>query len=169
MHGAKRRSFQADMALKYCQGSTRQAETIFGWGRQNVEVGLAEKGTGIICLGAQSAFGGNKRWEERQPEAAEALRQLAESHSQQDPCFRTQLAYTRLTAREALKQLREQGFSEEQLPGPSTMAEILNRMGFRLRKVVKAKPQKKSYCKFFRDDLALCHSYASRNPDNLLV
>ncbi|HLC14774.1 MAG TPA: hypothetical protein VJL89_00910 [Thermodesulfovibrionia bacterium] len=26
-----------------------------------------------------------------------------------------------------------------------------------------------AYCKFFRDDLALCHSYASRNPDNLLV
>src|SRR5258705_210053 len=41
------------------------------------------------------------------------------------------------------KALREQGYSEEQLPSPSTMAEVLNRMGFRLRKVVKAKPQKK--------------------------
>ena len=29
------------------------------------------------------------------------------------------------------------------MPSPSTMAEVLNRMGFRLRKVVKAKPQKK--------------------------
>jgi hypothetical protein len=29
------------------------------------------------------------------------------------------------------------------LPSPTTMAEVLNRMGFRLRKVVKAKPQKK--------------------------
>jgi hypothetical protein len=143
MYGPERRAFQAAMAIKYCQGSPRQAETMFGWGRQNVEVGLAEKRTGIICLGMQSAFSGNKRWEELQPKATEALRQLAESHSQQDPSFRTEIAYTRLTACEALKQLREQGFSNEQLPAPSTMAEILNRMGFRLRKVVKAKPQKK--------------------------
>lgn len=143
LHGAERRAFQADMTLKYCEGSARQAERIFGWGRKNVEVGLAEKRTGIICLGAHAAFSGNKCWEEQQPEAAEALRQLAESYSQQDPTFRSDLAYTRLTVREALKQLGELGFSEEQLPAPSTMAEILNRMGFRLRKVVKAKPLKK--------------------------
>jgi Rhodopirellula transposase DDE domain len=42
-----------------------------------------------------------------------------------------------------LKVLHEQGYSEEQLPSPSTMAAVLNRMGFRWRKVVKAKPQKK--------------------------
>ena len=143
LHGAERRAFQADMTLKYCEGSARQAESIFGWGRQNVEVGLAEKRTGIICLGTHAAFSGNKRWEEKHPEAAEALRQLAESHSQQDPTFRSDLAYTRLTAHEVLKQLKELGFSEEQLPAPSTMAEILNRMGFRLRKVLKAKPLKK--------------------------
>jgi hypothetical protein len=41
-----------------------------------------------------------------------------------------------------LEALRAQGYREDQLPSPSTMAEVLNRMGFRLRKVVKAKPQK---------------------------
>jgi hypothetical protein len=86
---------------------------------------------------------GNKRWEDRHPEVAEALRQLAESHAQQDPTFRTVLSYTRLTAAEAIRQLRAQGFREDQLPSASAMAEILNRMGYRLRKVVKAKPQKK--------------------------
>jgi hypothetical protein len=74
---------------------------------------------------------------------AEALRQLAEAHAQQDPTFRTTLAYTRLTAQAALEALRAQGVSEEHLPSPSTMAEVLNRMGYRLRKVLKAKPQKK--------------------------
>jgi DNA polymerase II large subunit len=54
------------------------------------------------------------------------------------------LTYTRLTAQSALQALREQGYSAEELPAPSTMAEVLNRMGYRLRKVVKAKPQKKS-------------------------
>ena len=106
-------------------------------------MGLAERRTGIKCLGAQAAFSGRKRWEERYPEAAEALQKLAEAHAQQDPTFRTTLAYTRLTARAALDALRAQGYGEEQLPSPSTMAEVLNRLGFRLRKVVKAKPQKK--------------------------
>jgi hypothetical protein len=48
-----------------------------------------------------------------------------------------------LTAVEALKQLHAQGFPEDQLPSLGTLAEVLNRNGYRLRKVVKAKPQKK--------------------------
>lgn len=143
MTGATRRAFQAEMTLKYCHGSARLAETIVGWSREAVEVGLAEHRTGIICLGAHAAFSGRKRWEEREPEAAEALRQLAEAHAQQDPTFRTTLAYTRLTAAAAREALRAHGIAEEHLPSPSTMAEVLNRMGYRLRKVLKAKPQKK--------------------------
>ena len=143
MTGPKRRAFEAEMTLKYCGGNPLLAETLFGWGRQTVALGLAERRTGIICLGAQSAFSGRKRWEDQQPQAAETLRQLAEAHAQQDPTFRTCLTYTRLTAKAALEALHEQGYGEDQLPSPSTMAEVLKRLGFRLRKVVKAKPQKK--------------------------
>jgi hypothetical protein len=143
MTGATRRAFQAEMTLKYCHGSARLAETIVGWSREAVEVGLAEHRTGIICLGAHAAFSGRKRWEAQYPEAAEALRQLAEAHAQQDPTFRTTLAYTRLTAAAAWQALRTQGIPEEDLPSPSTMAVVLNRLGYRLRKVLKAKPQKK--------------------------
>jgi hypothetical protein len=143
MTGAERRAFMAEMALKYCDGGARLAETVFGWGRETVEVGLAEKRTGLICFGAQSGYCGRQRWEERQPGAAAALRQLAEAHAQQDPTFRTVLGYTRLTAKAAWEALLGQGFGEEQLPSPSTMAEVLNRLGYRLRKVVKAKPRKK--------------------------
>jgi Rhodopirellula transposase DDE domain len=143
MLGSDRRSFQAAMTLKYCEGSARQAERVFGWGRETVQLGLHEQRTGLICLGAQAACGGNKLWEEQYPEVAQALWALAESHSQQDPTFRTGLSYTRLTAVEALNQLRAQGFPEDRLPSPSTMADILNRNGYRLRPVVKAKPQKK--------------------------
>jgi len=98
---------------------------------------------GIRCLGAQAAFSGRKRWEDVQREAAEDLRWLAEAHAQQAPTFRTTFAYPRLTATAAVAALRAPGYREHQLPAPSTMAEVLNRMGFRLRKVVKAKPQKK--------------------------
>jgi hypothetical protein len=143
MTGAERRAFMAEMALKYCGGGARLAETVFGWGRETVEMGLAERRTGLICFGAQSAYCGRQRWEERQPETATALCQLAEAHAQQDPTFRTVLGYTRLTAKAAREALLSQGFGEEQLPSPSTMAGVLNRMGYRLRKVVKAKPPKK--------------------------
>jgi hypothetical protein len=140
----ERRSFQAAMTLKYCGGNARQAERVFGWGRETVQLGLHEQRTGVICLGAQAACCGNRVWEEQHPDVAQALWALAESHGQQDPTFRTVLSYTRLTAAEALKQLRAQGFPEDRLPSPSTMAEVLNRNGYRLRKVVKAKPQKNS-------------------------
>src|SRR6266516_4651243 len=121
MSGPTRRAFEAEMALKYCGGNPLLAETLFGWGRQTVALGLAERRTGIICLGAQSAFSGHKRWEEQHPQVAQALRQLAEAHAQQDPTFRTSLSYTRLTAQAALNALTEQGYSEDQLPSPSTM------------------------------------------------
>ena len=139
--GPQRRAFEAEMTLKYCGGNPLRAETVFGWGRQTVSLGLAERRTGILCRGAQSAFSGRPRWERQHPQVAQALRQLANDQSQQDPTFRT--TYTRLTAQAALQALRVQGYNADQLPSPSTMAEVLNRLGFRLRKVVKAKPQKK--------------------------
>ena len=143
MTGPTRRAFEAEMTLQYCGGNPLRAEAVWGWGRQTVAIGLAERRTGIICLGAQSAGSGRQRWEEQHPQVAEALRQLADAQAQQDPTFRTSLTSTRLTAKAALAALREQGYGEELLPSPSTMAEGLNRMGLRLRKVVKAKPQKK--------------------------
>lgn len=144
MLGDRRRAFQAEMTVKYCGGNARQAETVFGWRRQTVEVGLNEQRTGIVFLGAERAFSGDKRWEEKHPQAAEVLWVLVQEHAQQDPKFRTTLVFTRLTAAEAIKQMRARGVAEEQLPSPSTMADVLNRNGYRLRPVLKAKPQKNS-------------------------
>ena len=142
INGASRRAFQAEMCLKYCDGNPRKTESIFGWGRSSVQLGSEERRTGIICLGLQSAHSGAKKWEELYPSAAQSLREIASAHAQQNPNFSSPIAYTRLTAAEAISQLRNQGFSESEIPAPSTMALILNRMGYRLRKVLKAKPQK---------------------------
>jgi hypothetical protein len=143
MTGSERRAFQAEMAVKYCSGSARCAEEVFGWSREAVRLGLNEKRTGIVCVG-HHAFCGAKLWEQKHPEVAEALWRLAESHAQQDPTFRTTLSFTRLTAEEARKQLQALGFADEVLPSRSCMSEVLNRNGYRLRPVLKAKPQKKS-------------------------
>jgi len=52
MRGAARRAFQAEMTLRYCHGSARFAETVLGWSREAVEVGVAEHHTGIVCVDA---------------------------------------------------------------------------------------------------------------------
>ena len=138
-----RRRFAAKMALKYCNGSTRKTEELFGWGRDMIKTGLGEIRTGILCMGTQSNFSGNTRWETLHPNAAKVLCEIAESHAQQDSSFTTKIASTRLTAEEALNQLRQKGFSDDELPASGTMAKILNRLGCRPRSVVKSKPQKK--------------------------
>ena len=61
------------MTLKYCGGNPLMAEAVFGWGRQTVALGLAQRRTGIMCLGAQSACkwpqtlgkSGSRRWLKR--------------------------------------------------------------------------------------------------------
>jgi len=143
MAGASRRAFQAQICQKYFEGNTRKTETVLGWGRRTVKLGLEERRTGIICVGRQSTHSGAKRWEEKHPKVAQSLREIAESHAQQNPTFKNPIAYTRLTASEARKQLKLLEYKESEIPRPSTMAEVLNRMGYRLRKVVKAKPKKK--------------------------
>jgi hypothetical protein len=143
MSGSQRRDFIAEISLKYCEGNARLTESVFGWARKTVATGLGEKRTGIECIGLQSSCCGNKPWEEKHPEIAEFLCKIAENQSQQDPTFQSSIAFTRLTAQSALNALKDAGFSDDDLPSPSSMSEILNRLGYRLRKVVKAKPLKK--------------------------
>jgi hypothetical protein len=143
MAGPQRRDFMAEMSLKYCMGNARLTESVFKWSRHAVTTGLGEKRTGIICIGLQSMASGNERWEDKHPEMAGFLCKIAESQSQQDPTFKSPIAYTRLTGPSALNALKEAGFSDDKLPSRSSMVSILDRLGYRLRKVVKAKPLKK--------------------------
>jgi hypothetical protein len=142
MTGANRRAFQAEMTWKYCAGNVRQAEPVLGWGRSNIAVGLAEQRPRIICLGLPSAFSGRQRWADVQPEAAVALREIAEAQAQQAPTCRSAVASTRLTAQAAVAALRQAGDRDEPWPAASTMAVVRNRMGYRRRNVRTAKPQK---------------------------
>ena len=93
-------------------------------------------------MGAQSGYSGAKRWEDKYPESAAILRVFTDAESQQEPTFQSSLAHTRLTTRFALSVLKEAGVGEEILPSENSTGLILNRMGYRLRKVLKAKPKK---------------------------
>ena len=141
--GFRRRQFQAEVTLKYCQGSARRAEQTFGWGRDAVRTGLNELRTGIRCVEGFSARGRHKT-EERQPALVEQIHSIVEPISQADPKFQTPLAFTRITAKAVHEQLVAQASGLEQsIPAERTVHDILNRLGYRLRRVRKAKPQKK--------------------------
>ena len=140
--GWKRREFQAEMAIKYCQGSARRAERIFGWGRETVEKGLNEKRTGIRCVDDVHARG-RKKTEQQNPELAEQIRALADPQSQADPKFQTPLAFTRITAKAVCEELAQNDENTE-VPSERSMHRMLNRMGYCTRRVGKTKPQKNS-------------------------
>ena len=59
--GYQRRLFMAEVATALCDGSARQAERRFGWGRETVEKGLHESRTGMRCLEAFAARGRQRR------------------------------------------------------------------------------------------------------------
>lgn len=141
--GFRRRDFQAEMTLKYCAGKPRLAEATFGWGREAVHTGLNERRTGIRCLDAFSARGRHKT-EAKHPELVPAIHALVEPTSQADPKFQTPLAYTRMTAKAVHQQLAAAAGTGQPVPAARTVHDILNRLGYRLRRVRKTKAQKKS-------------------------
>jgi hypothetical protein len=141
--GFRRRQFQAETTIKYCHGQPRRAEEVFGWGRDAVNTGLNELRTGIRCVDGFSARG-RHRTEEQQPELASVIHALVEPDSQADPKFQTPLAFTRMTAKAVHEQLKANAAGESRhVPAERTVHDILNRLGYRLRRVRKTKPQKK--------------------------
>jgi len=141
--GHRRRRFQAEVALQYCGGSARKAETTFGWGRDAVRTGLGELRTGIRCLDS-SHLTGRKKTEELCPAIEDHARRLVEPHTQADPKFQTTLAFTRVTAQAVRQALQAQPQVQDCVPSRQTVGRMLNRLGYRLRRVQKARPEKKS-------------------------
>jgi hypothetical protein len=142
--GYRRRQFQAEVAAKFCQGSPRRAERIFGWGRDAVNTGLNERRTGIRCVDNVTARGQRKS-EEQFPELVSEIHALVEPESQADPKFQTPLAYTRMTAKAVRERLLANARGTDRpVPAERTLYDILNRLGYRLRRVRKTKPQKNS-------------------------
>jgi hypothetical protein len=141
--GYRRRQFQAEVATKYCGGSPRRAEQIFGWGRDAVNLGLNELRSGIRCVENFSARGRPKT-EDKFPELVREIEALVEPESQADPKFQTPLAYTRITAKAVHEQLAANAAdSDRPMPAERTLYDILNRLGYSVRRVRKTKPQKK--------------------------
>jgi hypothetical protein len=139
--GAPRRRYIADTVTTLALGQ-RQAQLLFGWGRDTIRKALRERRAGITCVDA-FATRGRKPVEDHLPRLLDDIRDLVRDHCQTDPTFQTTRLYCRLTAAEVRRQLiRRKGYTDEQLPCIQTLTTKLNALGFRLRKVVKCRPQK---------------------------
>src|SRR4051794_5102730 len=144
LRGHQRRLFQAEVANSLCGGSPRAAERRFGWGRDCVEKGLHEAGSGLRCVENFAAKGAVPR-EVKDPQLAADIRAVVEPHTQADPELKSSRRYTNLSAREVLEALKEQkGYDDDRLPKQRSMRDILNRMGYRIKRIQKAKPLKKT-------------------------
>ena len=136
--------FQAEVALELCGGSARQAERRFGWGRDTVEKGLHELQHGVRCL-ENFAAKGRQRSEEKDPQLAADIRAIVEPHTYADPELKSARRYTNLSAAEVRARPDREGLCRGgSLPSERTMRDILNRMNYRLKRIQKGKPLKKT-------------------------
>ncbi len=138
--GYKKRAFMAEVTEDYFEGSPRKAETQLGWSRSAIATGLKERETGILCADNYQGRG-RKKTEEILPDLEEDIKSLVESYCQADPKFQSTFVYAKISARAVREALiSERGYSSEQLPCRQTIGEILNRMGYRLKKPRRLNP-----------------------------
>jgi hypothetical protein len=143
LKGYQRRSFLAEVATQLCDGSPRQAERRFGFGRATVTQGLHEARQGIRCL-ENFAARGRQRSEDKNPQLAADLRAIVEPHTQADPELKSSRRYTNLSAAEVRQALLDKGYPEQDVPKERTLRDILNRMNYRLKRIQKGRPLKKT-------------------------
>ena len=143
LKGQQRRLFLAEVATHLCAGNPRQAERRFGCGRATVTTGLHEATQGIRCL-ENFAARGRQRSEAKNPQLAADLRAIVEPHTQADPELKSARRYTNLSAAEVRAALRAKGYAERDVPKERTLRDILNRLNYRLKRIRKGKPLKKT-------------------------
>jgi Rhodopirellula transposase DDE domain len=132
--GHRKRDFVAKVAEDYFDGSARKTETILGWNRDSVQLGLHERRSGIICVDNYRARGRHKS-EVLLPDLEADISSLVDENAQADPKFQSTFLYARVSARAVRESLMsEKGYDESQLPSRQTINAVLNRMGYRLKK-----------------------------------
>ncbi len=140
LNGPNKRAFMARVTKDYFDGSPRKAKTHLGWNTDTVKRGLKELETGIICIDNYQARG-RKKTEEILPDLEADIRDLVDGHTQADPKFKSTFSYTKITASAVREKLiTEKGYTDKQLPCRQTIGDILNRMGYRLKKHKKSNP-----------------------------
>jgi hypothetical protein len=138
--GYRKRDFMAKVTQDYFERSARKAETVMGWNRRSVQLGLNERRTGLQCVDNYQARGRHKS-EQVLPNLEADIRSLVDRQAQADPKLQSTFLYARISARAVREALgNEVGYTHSDLPSRQTIGEILNRLGYRLKKHKKRNP-----------------------------
>lgn len=141
--GGQRRAFLAEVTRDLCDGCPRRAERRFGWGRETIRKGLCELEHQVQIVD-QFSRRGRPRSEAKRPQLAADIRAIVEPHTQSDPELKSSRQYTNLSAAEVREALQQKGYAGQELPSERTLRDILNRMNYRLKRLQKGKPLKKT-------------------------
>ena len=144
LKGSQKRLFMARTVAAMGRGGQRWAQVNPGWCRETIRKGTHELRSGMTCV---DAFHRRRRKpaEEHLPRLLDDIRSIADAHSQADPKFQTDRLFTRISAAEVRRQLiAAKGDTDAELPTQQTIDAKLNRLGFRLIRVAKCRPQKGS-------------------------
>ena len=142
--GSQRRLFMAKTVKAMGRGGQRWALEHLGWCRDTVRKGMHELDSGMTCADAFSARR-RKPAEERLPRLLDDIRDIVDGQCQADPKFQTNRLFIRISAAEVRRRLiTKKGYTDEELPTQQTINTKLNMLGYRLTKVAKCRPPKKS-------------------------
>lgn len=171
MRGIQRRQFLADVCLKVCDGNPRQTEEQFGWGRETISRGLEERSLDPVDAGTiKSNHRGRQRSEDANPQLKIDIQLIVEPHTQSDPELKTDRAYTNLSAKEVRQALLKRGYSDSELPSERTLRDILNRMNYRLKRIQKGKPLKKTeHTDAIFENVKTVRAEAESDPETLEI
>src|SRR5512135_3244443 len=98
---------------------------------------------GVRCLENFTARA-RRPSEQKDPHLAADIRAIVEPYTYADPELKSPRRYTNLSAAEVREALIKKGYCPEELPAERTMRAILNRMNYRLKRIQKGKPLKKT-------------------------
>jgi predicted acyl esterase len=91
---------------------------------------------------------GNRRGrlpsEKKHPQLAVDVQLIVEPYTHSDPELKTSRQYTNLSAAEVREALIGKGYDQHQLPSERTIRDMLNRMNYRLKRIQKGRPLKKT-------------------------
>ena len=142
LKGSALRRFMAQVVRELGRGGQRRAQEQFGWSRDTIRKGEHELSTGVECIDGRC--GSRASVDDRLPNLKADINELVECWSQTDPRFRTPQRYSKLTVSQVAKRLvHDKGYDDRQLPSNETIRKLMHALGFRLRKVRKARPKKK--------------------------
>jgi hypothetical protein len=144
LKGGERRLFMAKAVRAMGRGGQRWAEEHLGWCRDTIRKGMHELRSGMTCV---DAFHCRRRKpaEEHLPRLLDDIRDIVDGQCQADPRFQTDRLFVRISAAEVRRRLiARKGYTDEELPTQQTINAKLNTLGYRLTRVAKRRPQKRS-------------------------